>query len=132
MQQPMAYGKWRIEALLQLDEELTAAAGDEQPETPWAYSENWRYSTVTEDDPPRAKDAEDARWIAEMLHEEVLVEDGRSGDTPPRLIPSPQRRRMIRIARGEPKPDRPQLPLFMSPLTGAAASRRKRSRRDVA
>ena len=122
----MAYGKWRRASPSQLDDVLTAAAGDDEPETPWAYPENWCYSDVKEDDPPRAKDAEDARWIAEMLHDEVLVEDGRSGDTPPRLIPSPQRRRMIRIARGEPKPARPLLPIFASPLTGAAASERKR------
>ena len=122
----MAYGKWRRASPSQIDDVLAAAAGDKEPETPWAHPVNWSYFKVEEDDPPRAKDAEDARWIAEMLHDEVLVEDGRSGDSPPPLIPSPQRRRMIRLARGEPKPDRPEPPLFMSPLTGATASVRKR------
>jgi hypothetical protein len=98
----------------------------QQPETPWAHPENWSYSNVEEDDPPVAHDAEDARCIAQMLHDEVLVEDGRSGDTPPRLIPSGLRRRMIGLAGGESKPDRPDLPPCMSPLTGVTASVRKR------
>jgi len=126
VQQTMAYGKWQRASPFQLDDVLAAAAGDEQPETPWAHPESWSYSNVEEDDPPVAHDAEDARCIAQMLHDEVLVEDGRSGDTPPRLIPSGLRRRMIGLAGGESKPDRPDFPPCMSPLTGVTASVRKR------
>ena len=53
---------------------------------------------IDEDDPPRALNTLDAQIIAEMLHDEVLMLHGRSGDTPPRLVPTPQRRRLCRIA----------------------------------
>jgi len=53
---------------------------------------------IDEDDPPVAQNTPDAQMIAEMLHDEVLVLHGRSGDTPPRLVPSPQRRRLCRQA----------------------------------
>ena len=36
------------------------------------------------------EDAEDARKMAEALHEEVLQQDNRTGDTPPRLLTTRQ------------------------------------------